>query len=139
LSLLPWCIDRVGDIESSKTTVPFAASITALTETATLAGVIPLSHAKPLPNQVLASVNQIAQLWDEVSLPSNEALLEPNDASTSQNKVLVAGNVSYSQVPKTAINHSGTMEDRLKRANALKKHPYNYHMKQRPSSGLIWN
>ena len=25
------------------------------------------------------------------------------------------------------------------RVNALKKHPYNYHMKQRPSSGLIWN
>jgi len=96
LSPLPWCIDRVGDIESSKTTVPFAASKMASNETATLAAVVPLSHAKPPPNQVLASVNQTAQLWDKVYLPSNEAFLEPNDASTSQNKVLVAGNVVYS-------------------------------------------
>jgi len=139
LSPLSWCTDRVGDIESSKTTVPFAALEMTLNETSTLAAVVPLSHAKPPPNQVLASVNQIVQLWDEVSLPSNEALLEPNDASTSQNKALLAGNVAYSQVTETAINNSSTTEDQLIRVNALKKHPYNYHMKQRPSSGLIWN
>jgi len=136
-SPLPWCVDRVGDIESSKSTVSFAASITALTKTATLAAVVTLSHAKPPPNQVLTSVNQIVQLWDEVSLPNNEALLEPNDASKSQNKVLVAGDVAYSQVTETAINNSSSMEDPLKRVNALKKQPYNYHMKPRPSSGLI--
>jgi len=105
LSSLPWCIDRVGDIESSKTTVPFAASKMASNETATLAAVVPISHAKPPPNQVLASVNQIAQLWEEVSIPSNEALFKPNDTSTSQNEALLAGNVVYSQVRETAINN----------------------------------
>jgi len=84
-------------------------------------------------------VNQIAQLQEEVSLPSNEALLESNDVSTSQNKALLAGNVAYSQVTETAIKNSRTMEVPLKRVNSLKKHPYNYHMKERPSSGFTWN
>jgi len=48
------------------------------------------------------------------------------------NEVIVADNATYSQVTETAINNSSTV-------NALKKHLYNYHMKQGPSSGLIWN
>jgi len=47
--------------------------------------------------------------------------------------------VASSQVTRTIITNSSTTEDSLKRVNALKKHPYNYRMKQRPSSGLIWN
>ncbi len=137
-SPLPWYIDRVGDIETSKTTVPIAASKTLLTESATLAAVVGLCHAKPPPNQVLGSVNEIAQTWDEV-LPSNEVLLESNDMSKFENKALVAENAANSEVRETAINNSSTMEDQLTRVNALKNHPYNYHMKLRPSSGLIWN
>ena len=110
----------------------------ALTESATLAAVVGLCHAKPPPNQVLGSVNEIVQPWDEV-LPSNEVFLESNDMSTFQNEALLADNVANSQVRETAINNSSTMEDQFTRVNALKKHPYNYHMKQRPSSGLIWN
>ncbi len=110
----------------------------ALTESATLAAVVGLCHAKPPPNPVLGSVNEIAQPWDEV-LPSNEALLESNDMSTFENEALVADNAANSQVAETAINSSSTTEDELTRVNALKKHPYNYHMKQRPNSGLIWN
>jgi len=37
------------------------------------------------------------------------------------------------------INNNSVKEDELTRVNSLKKHPYNYHMKQRPKSGLIWN
>jgi len=137
-SPLPWYIDRVADNEMSKTTVPIAASKTALTASATLAAVVDLCHAKPPPNPVLGSVNAIAQPWDEV-LPSNEALLESNDMSTFETEALVANDVANSEAAETAVNSSSTREDELTRVNALKKHPYNYHMKQGPKSGLIWN
>ena len=71
LSPLPWCIDRVGNTETSKTTVPIAALNMALTESTMMASVIHLSNAKPPPNQVLGSVNEISQLRDE-AFPSDE-------------------------------------------------------------------
>jgi len=56
-------------------------------------------------------------------------LSELNDASTSQNKASLAGVAAYPQVIDTVTKNSSTEEDPLKRVNALKKHPYNYHMK----------
>ena len=54
--------------------------------------------------------------------------------------ILVADNATNLEVTETVINSSSsTTEDKLTRVNALKKHPYNYHMKQGPKSGLIWN
>jgi len=81
LSPLPWCIDRVGDTETSNTTIPIAALKMALTESATLAAAVCLSHAKPPPNQVLGSVNEIVQPQDE-ELLSEDVLVESNDMST---------------------------------------------------------
>jgi len=85
-----------------------------------------LSHAKAPPNQVLGSVNEMAQPWEEALL-SDMVLLDSNAMSTLQKEALLA------------INNNSITENELTRVNALKKHPYNYHMKQRPSSGLIWN
>jgi len=70
LSPLPWCIDRVGDNETSNTTVPIAALKMELSQSTSLATVVHLSHAKAPPNQVLGSVNEIVQPWDE-ALPSD--------------------------------------------------------------------
>ena len=67
LSLLPWCIDRVGDVELPEHTVPLAASATALNITTTLDFVLAVSNAKPPPNQVLAATNPIAQLRDKAT------------------------------------------------------------------------
>ena len=69
----------------------------------------------------------------------NKSALERNNGSSSQT-VEVASNVAL--LPKVlppAPNFDSIDGNDLKRVNALKKHPYNYHMKQRPSSGLIWN
>jgi len=136
---LPWCIDRVGDVDLPECAVPLAASATALNETTTLAAALPLSNAKLPSNQLLAPTNQIAMLQDEVTYPNNESLMEWNDASTSGNDEVAVNDASFSQVPPSASNISSNEKDELKRVNALKKHPYNYHMKQQPSSGLIWN
>jgi len=110
-----------------------------LTESDSLAAVVHLCHAKPSPNQLLGSVNETSQPWDQ-QFSSGEVFLELNDMSIVREEVLVADNATNSQVAETAINSSSsTREDKLTRVNALKKHPYNYHMKQRPKSGLIWN
>jgi len=138
LSPLAWCIDRVGDTETSNTTIPIAASKMALTKSDTLAVVIPVSNAKPPPNQVLQHVNELLQPRDQ-RFSSGEVFLESNDMSIEREEVLVADNATNSQVAETAINSSSTTEDELTRVNALKKHPYNYHMKQGAKSGLIWN
>jgi len=66
-------------------------------------------------------------------------LLEPNATSPSQNEAFLAGVVAYPQVTETMTKDSTTGEDPLKRVNALKKQLYNFHMKERPSSGYIWN
>ena len=103
-----------------------------------MAAVVPLHHAKPPPNQLLGSVNEISQPQDQ-QFSSGDVLLESNDMLIVREEVLVADNAINSEVTETAINSSSTEEDELTRVNALKKHPYNYHMKQRPSSGLTWN
>jgi len=59
--------------------------------------------------------------------------------SIEREEVLVADNATNFEVAETAINSISTREDELTRVNALKKHPYNYHMKQGAKSGLIWN
>jgi len=138
LSPLAWCIDRVGDTETSNTTIPIAASKNSWTESHSLAAVVPLHHAKPPPNQLLGSVNEILQPWDQ-QFSSGHVILESNDMLIVREDVLVADNATNLEVTETAINSSSTREDELTRVNALKKHPYNYHMKQGPKSGLIWN
>ena len=65
LSPLAWCIDRVGDTKTSNTTIPIAALKISLTESDSLAAVVRLCHAKPPPNQLLGSVNEILQPWDQ--------------------------------------------------------------------------
>jgi len=136
---LPWCIDRVGDVELPECTVPLAASVTALNTTTTLDVVLPVSNAKPPPNQVLAATNQIAQLQNKATYSNNESSLEQNDPCTSGRDEIAVNVAAFSQVPPSAHNVASNEKDELKRVNALKKHPYNYHMKQQPSSGLIWN
>jgi len=66
-------------------------------------------------------VNEMAVPWEE-ALSRDMVLLGSNDMSTLQKEALLA------------INNNSVREDELMRVNALKKHPYNYHMKQRPSS-----
>jgi len=56
-SPLPWCIDRVVEIELLDTSVNAATCKMAATLTATLAGASPLSHAKPPYNQLSVPVN----------------------------------------------------------------------------------
>jgi len=119
-SPLPWCIDRVGDTQTSNATVPIFASKKELSQNAVL------SQAKAPPNQVLGLVTEMAVPWEE-ALSRDMVLLDSNDMSTLQTEALLA------------INNNSVTEDELMRVNALKKHPYNYHMKQRLTSGLIWN
>jgi len=101
-------------------TVPISASRKELFQNAVL------SKAKAPPNQVLGSMNEMAVPWEE-ALSRDMVLLDSNDMSTLQKEALLV------------INNNSVTEDKLTRVNALKKHPYNYHMKQRLSSGLIWN
>jgi len=121
LSPLPWCIDRVGEIVSSETSVDVATSKMAMTPSATLADVFPLSHAKPPCNQLSIPVNLIPHAQNKISLPSNEMLLQSNNASPSQNEAFVDGIVAYPQVTETTQGPDTTVgEDLLKRVNALK-------------------
>jgi len=121
LSPLPWCIDRVADVDLSESTVPLAVSATALSTTSTIAGVLPSSNAKPPPNHVLAATTQTAQYRDQATLLRNKSSLEQNDES-SFGTVEVASNVAL--LPKVlppAPNFDSIDEMRFEKSQCSEK------------------
>jgi len=96
--------------------------------------VLSVSHLKASPNQVSSPPNQIPHAPNGASL---QALLPLNQASPPPNQAPPHVSVSHSQVTENRSEDSST-KDPFPRVNALKKHPYNLHMRGCLSSGYIF-